>query len=202
MNPDYALFQFLNGSLHLAFLDPLMVFITDSDRVMHGTIIAMIVYLFFQKGTKEAWIFLLGAVVAFAIADGVAYRILKPYFGRVRPANPAYFIDNMNQFIVHTRILIGQNGGFSTPSNHAANMFAQATYWSLIYPRWAKILFPIGFLIAYTRIYVGVHYPFDIFLGACLGSSVAILVYLMLRKTPVCFPENSTTQTSIKGDPA
>jgi len=190
MNLDYELFQFLNGSLHTAFLDPIMVFLTDSDRVMHGTILAMVTYLIFQKGSKKAWIFVFGAIIAFGIADSLAYRVFKPYFGRVRPANIAYFADGVNQLLLHARFLLGNNNSLSTPSNHAANMFAQATYWSLIYPKWAKILFPIGFLIAYTRIYVGVHYPFDIFLGAVLGTAVAIGVYLLMRRTPLKFPED------------
>ncbi len=188
MSIDYDLFQFLNGNLHFPLLDTVMVFLTDSDRVMQGTVLAMVIYLIFQKGSKQAWLFVLGAVIAFGIADSLAYRVLKPFFGRVRPANPAYFLDGVNHFLMHSRLLLGQNGGFSTPSNHAANMFAQATYWSLIYPKWAKILFPVGFLIAYTRIYVGVHYPFDIFLGAVLGSATAIGIYLILRKTPLKFP--------------
>jgi len=190
MGFDYSLFQFLNGNFHAAFLDSIMVFLTDSDRVMQGTILAMVAYLIAQKGKREAWIFVLGAILAFAIADSLAYRVLKPYFGRVRPANVAYFADGINNLLVHARFLIGNNNSFSTPSNHAANMFAQATYWSLIYPKWTKILVPIGLLISYTRIYVGVHYPFDIFLGAILGATAAIGVHLLLRKSRVTLPES------------
>ena len=189
MNIDHSLFQFLNGNFHTPFLDPIMVFITDSDRVMQGTILAMVAYLIAQKGKREAWIFVIGAVLAFAIADSLAYRVLKPYFGRVRPANVAYFADGINNLLVHGRFLIGNNNGLTTPSNHAANMFAQATYWSLIYPKWAKFLVPIALLISYTRIYVGVHYPFDVLLGAILGAATAIGVYLLMRKSRVKFPE-------------
>lgn len=188
MNLDYSLFQFLNGHFHADFLDPIMVFLTNSSRVMNGTILAMVVYLIVQKGKKEAWFFVIGAVLAFALADSLAYRVFKPFFERVRPANSAYFIDSVNMFLTQGRFLLGTNDSLSTPSNHAANMFAQATYWSLIYPKWAKILFPTGFLIAYTRIYCGVHYPFDIFLGAVLGTAVAIGVYLIMKRTPLVFP--------------
>jgi undecaprenyl-diphosphatase len=182
MELDYNLFQFLNGTLHTAFLDNLMPFITKSSHVTNGIIFSFIIYLIYQKGSRRAFIYLILGLVVFAIADSIAYRVLKPLFGRVRPCNPAYFLDGINSLLPHSRLLLEQKSSFSLPSNHAANLFAQATFWGIVYPKWRIFLFIIATIVTYSRLYVGVHYPFDLLYGAVLGSSVAIGVILISRR--------------------
>ncbi len=185
---DYKLFEFLNGTLHNSFFDSVMPVITDSSNVLYGSVAMLVLYLILQKKKKEAFILAFFSLIAFALADAVAYRILKPFFGRARPCNPAYFIDGANQLLTEARFLIGTKGSFSLPSNHASNMFAQATYWSLLYPKWGKILYPVAIFITYTRVYVGVHYPFDLFLGAVLGAVAGLFAYMCVRKIPIALP--------------
>jgi membrane-associated phospholipid phosphatase len=57
----------------------------------------------------------------------------------------------------------------SFPSSHAANMGAMASYFSVKYPKTRWIVIPIALIIAYSRIYVGVHYPTDVLAGLLLG---------------------------------
>jgi len=62
----------------------------------------------------------------------------------------------------------------SFPSGHAATSFACATTLALAFPRLAAPLYLLAAAIAYSRVYVGVHYPLDVLGGAVLGIAVAI----------------------------
>jgi len=181
---DYTLFEFFNGTFHNSFFDSIIPFITDSENVKYGTILLLFIYLVVQR-KKEALILVIGALIAFALADSIAYRILKPFFGRARPANPAYFLDGVNQFLTSARFIMGTKDTLSLPSNHAANMFTFGIYFSLFYPKWTKVLMPLAIFITYTRLYVGVHYPLDLCLGAVLGSAMAIPLYLLVKRIPM-----------------
>jgi undecaprenyl-diphosphatase len=65
---------------------------------------------------------------------------------------------------------------YSLPSGHAATSFAAATVLVRFAPRLAPALFPLAAAIAWSRVYVGVHYPSDILLGALLGVAVGLAV--------------------------
>jgi undecaprenyl-diphosphatase len=63
---------------------------------------------------------------------------------------------------------------FSFPSGHATVSFACATTLALAVPRLSWPLFALATLISFSRVYVGVHYPFDVLAGAALGVVIAI----------------------------
>jgi undecaprenyl-diphosphatase len=62
------------------------------------------------------------------------------------------------------------------PSSHAVNNFAAATLFSHFYPKYRYVLFSGAFIVAISRIFVGVHYPFDMLVGAVLGIIMAMLM--------------------------
>jgi len=74
------------------------------------------------------------------------------------------------------RTLVGCTSSFALPSNHATNTFALASFFASSYRRLAAPLFILAFLVGYSRIYVGVHYPFDVLGGAALGVILGLLV--------------------------
>jgi undecaprenyl-diphosphatase len=76
----------------------------------------------------------------------------------------------------------------SFPSGHAATSFAAATMLSFAFPRLTPLLVLLASAVAFSRVYVGVHYPLDVLGGAALGVLVAtalrLLVTSRLRSRP------------------
>ena len=70
----------------------------------------------------------------------------------------------------------------SFPSGHAATSFAAATVLARSVPRLAIPFYALAAAIAYSRVYVGVHYPLDVIAGALLGVGIATA---LLRLVPV-----------------
>jgi undecaprenyl-diphosphatase len=68
---------------------------------------------------------------------------------------------------------------YSFPSGHATVAFACATVLALAVPRLAWPLYGLAAAIAFSRVYVGVHYPFDVLAGAVLGVGIAIALRML-----------------------
>jgi membrane-associated phospholipid phosphatase len=72
-------------------------------------------------------------------------------------------------------------GGYSMPSGHAATAFAGAVALAYLWRRGAAWFFLLAAAIAFSRVYVGVHYPGDVLVGAALGSVVGLAWVAALR---------------------
>ena len=70
---------------------------------------------------------------------------------------------------------------YSFPSGHATVSFACATVLALAVPRLRWPLYALATLIAFSRVYVGVHFPFDVLAGAVLGVLLAIALRMLAR---------------------
>ncbi len=77
--------------------------------------------------------------------------------------------------------LVDTTVSHSLPSGHAATSFAGAVVLTYLFPRAGPVLFVLAAAIAFSRIYVGVHYPSDVLLGAALGTLVSLAVLALLR---------------------
>lgn len=102
-------------------------------------------------------------LIADVVADLLAYA-LRHAIGRPRP--PSVYAE--------PKPLVGVPHGGSFPSGHAATSFACATVLAFAAPRLAPAFFALAAAIAWSRVYVGVHYPLDVLGGAALGVLVAI----------------------------
>ena len=114
--------------------------------------------------------------LAVLLATIVADYALKPAFDRVRP------------FVASPAVLVigGRPHDASFPSGHAANAFASALILSTTVPRGRIVWWPVAAAIAYSRIYLGVHYPLDVIGGAFVGLVCAALV-IAVRAVPSRF---------------
>jgi undecaprenyl-diphosphatase len=110
-------------------------------------------------------------VVAVALADSSSLG-LRAAFDRERP--PLRYAEP------EPLVRVPHDGSF--PSGHAATSFAGATILAVAFPRLAPFLFVLAAAVAFSRVYVGVHYPLDIVGGAILGAAVAIILLFLVRR--------------------
>jgi undecaprenyl-diphosphatase len=108
-------------------------------------------------------------VIAVALADWSATG-LKALVDRERP--PLRYAE--------PKPLVRVPHDASFPSGHAATSFAAATMLTFAFPRLAPLLFLLATAVAFSRIYVGVHYPLDVIGGAVLGVLVATALRLLV----------------------
>jgi undecaprenyl-diphosphatase len=104
--------------------------------------------------------------LAILLAHVTVDLVLKPLMARSRP-----FIA-----IHDARVVVARPLTYSFPSGHAASATAGAFVTTLMLPRARVLLWALAALIAFSRIYVGVHYPLDVVFGAVVGLAVGILV--------------------------
>lgn len=119
----------------------------------------------------------LGMVAAVGLSDHITSGMMKPFFARLRPCQVPEW-----QTMVH--LVSGCGGRYGFASSHASTTFALATtVWLMLrsWSPWFAIAFGWSALVAYSRVYVGVHYPLDILAGAAVGVVVGWLVYQLYR---------------------
>lgn len=165
---DKKLFMLINKSLSNGLFDVIFPLITNVRFwIIPGTIA---IFLFTKKEGIKAFYILGLSIILVTVTDPLCVRVLKPWFGRLRPCHP-------DAMIKGARFLIGERASYSFPSAHAMNIFAQATLFSFFYTEKRLYFFIFAGLIGYSRIYVGVHYPLDIFFGAIWGIACGIVLF-------------------------
>lgn len=168
---DRDLFILINQKWASTSLDPMMIFL--SSKWAFVPLYILFLGLFIKQFGKKFWIPILLTIASFGLADSISSRICKPLFARVRPA----WETSLNPRLPNG--LPGSKYGFV--SSHSANAFAVFTTAMLLLGLGRRARLALMYLacsIAYSRVYLGVHYFGDVFFGALLGLGVA---YLMLR---------------------
>ena len=165
---DDAILLFIGDHLHCGFLDAVMPVITSLGDL--GIIwIAIAAFLFFYKKEKKWAVTMICALlIAFILGD----CIIKPIIERLRP-----FLSNP-----HVVLLIPPPDGFSFPSGHSGSSFAAATVLCFYHKKAGAAALLLAFLIAFSRLYLFVHYPSDVLAGSLLGVAVAFCTVWAARK--------------------
>jgi undecaprenyl-diphosphatase len=121
-------------------------------------------------GIYRRWGVLLMTFVAIAVADWSSTAI-KALVDRPRPP--------LRYPTPKTLVPLPRDASF--PSGHAATSFAAATMLAFAFPRLAPALFVLAAAVAFSRVYVGVHYPLDVIGGAALGVLVSLALRALVR---------------------
>lgn len=164
---DIAILNAIQDSLRTPSLDTLMLFITFLGDSALVWIIAAVILIAQPKHRVYGF----GVIVALVVAAAVGAFVLKPLFGRVRPYEAYGFLG----------LLIPAPFGSSFPSNHAMVSFAAAAALCCLPDRGrlATALkagaVVLACLIAFSRLYLFVHYPSDVLAGAIFGVIIGCL---------------------------
>jgi len=162
---DYNLFSKVNGQWHTAFFDEFFPFIREPFIWL--PFYFFLVFFTTINFRKRGWYWVLFFILNAIISDYLSSTIIKDNFIRVRPCHDPLLADTIRFLVSYCP----ESSSFTSSHavNHfAATMFIFTTFKKAISPKWAY-LFLWALLISYAQVYVGVHFPFDVFCGAIVG---------------------------------
>ena len=173
---DIELFLYLNNLGTLQW-DGFWLFITDKYKAIPLYIVLLYI-TFKQFGFKKTILVLFFVIVLITISDQTS-NLFKYGFKRLRPCHDESLINLM-------RLVKERCGGlYSYFSAHAANSMAIAAFFGLILKPTIKLksIFLIfwALLVAYSRIYIGVHFPLDVLTGIFFGILYGTLMFWLFK---------------------
>ncbi|MFP5041155.1 phosphatase PAP2 family protein [Parasediminibacterium sp. JCM 36343] len=169
---DKKLFQLINSKFTTPWLDSIYPWYRESTTWV-PLYLFILVFLFLNFG-KRVWPWLLFVIFNIMLSDQISSTFFKHQFMRLRPCADPYLQFNVRLLLDHC------SGGYSFTSSHATNHFGFAMFLlQTLKPFINKFKWPLYFWaasISYGQIYVGVHYPLDVFVGALLGCGIGYMV--------------------------
>ncbi|HUL44432.1 MAG TPA: phosphatase PAP2 family protein [Bacteroidota bacterium] len=197
---DKAVFIFINRTIANPFLDWLMPPLTDWNKSWVGlSIFGGLWLLLMILGGRKGRIVGLMLVPLIFLTDQVNSNLVKFAFHRLRPC---HVIDG-KAIVEQVRLLVDCGSGYSFPSSHAVNNFGFAVLMSFYYRRWAWLFVLYAFLMALSRVVVGVHYPSDVLGGALIGAAFGLgFVYLwesLGKLLPIIKPDGNSSLSAQDG---
>lgn len=165
---DHILFHFINQTLANPVCDLICPILRNRFTWLPFYIIGGI-YILYKHRVQGIFI-IAGAGITILCCDQLA-NVIKWNVHRLRPCHVESGV----------RLLIDRcSDTFSFPSNHASNHFGLAMFLTMVYRRYRGLrggLFLWAALVAFSQVYVGIHYPIDVLAGALLGASGGLVVF-------------------------
>jgi len=173
---DSYLFLFLNN-LGSQYYDNFWIFLSRTEANVMVYLVILIVYIYSinnKKRTKILFRLIIAIAILITISDQTS-NLFKDSFQRLRPCYNELISDSL-------RLVKDSCGGrYGFFSAHASNSFSLAIFFGLLLRSSNNLLILLfaiyAFLISYSRIYLGVHYPIDILVGIIFGTINAIVLY-------------------------
>ena len=164
-----TIFQFFSDSItYLSIGIPLLIAIHNEWKKI--------------KSIRQSRFTLFYSLLSLGIAGLISYLVKKTFL-EPRP------------YEVDSRIMqLSVGGGYSFPSGHTTEAFAAAMTFTLLYfqkRKWIAFLsFAWALCVAASRVYLGVHYPFDVFAGMIIGSTTSFCLYYFVFKKRITIEKN------------
>ncbi len=170
-SPDTNLFLSINRN-HTEFFDAFFTLFTS--KITWVPFYLLVLVLIFRKYNQYGFWVLLAFTICVVLSDQLSV-LVKDLVCRYRPSHEPLLVGKVH-------LPAGKGGEFGFVSSHAANTFAFAFLMGKLTKNSRLFIMLIGwaFFNAFSRIYVGVHYPLDVLGGAVLGAIVGWLVYKLL----------------------
>lgn len=162
---DGNILLFLQENLRCTALSTILVPLTIFGGCGTMWIIISIILIFRPRTRKAGWMALLSMLICYIFND----MVLKMLVERPRP-----FLS-----IKELTTLVERPTSYSFPSGHSCSSFAAMhTYWLALDIQWLKTLAAVlAVMMAFSRLYVGVHYPTDVLMGALVGFAGSGLIW-------------------------
>ncbi len=160
---DVWAFLAINHGSQTTLFDALMPVLSDKRYALLPGAVAVLTFLVWQGRRAAATLLVLGLAVGLSDWSGA---LLKEAIQRIRPCH----------VIPAVHLLVGCTRSFSLPSNHAVNMTALATAAWITRTPGRVVLCVLAAGVAFSRVYVGAHYPGDVLLGGLWGGAIGWLV--------------------------
>ncbi len=186
-NLDLQLFLFINKSISNSIFDTVFTFLHQPYKNVWFIIIILSIWIFFiYKHKKNRLILILILPLGIFVTDTIGSSIKKIELRK----RPYMNIENKDINLL-VKVKKGTDGEYintksarkSFPSNHSANIFFIYFILSILYPKKRQYFLTIAIIVGVSRIYVGVHYPFDVISGMGIGLFVGfILQKILIRK--------------------
>jgi len=167
---DQQIFLFLNG-MHNSFFD--VFFWWFSNKYFWFPFYALLIYILIKRDKQKGAFAVLALIILITLSDQGSVYLFKNLFQRYRPCHNVDL-----QGLVH--IVNNKCGGtYGFISSHASNSFALALFTILYFKNrtYTWIILIWATLMAYSRIYLGVHYPADVFVGGIFGGILGFFNY-------------------------
>jgi undecaprenyl-diphosphatase len=159
---DAAVSLFLQEHVRCALLNPIMVVVTTLGSVGLIWILTALVLMCFRSHRREGFGLLVVIGLCWCLNDG----LIKNLVCRPRP-----FL-----VIPELEVLVKRPTSWSFPSGHSCSSFAASYYLSRTFGKKGAWAYLLAVLIAFSRVYVGVHFLTDILVGAVVGTIGSIVV--------------------------